>query len=337
MRVGICDFPSAYAFPPVGYGGIERWLWAVAVGARRAGADVTLLGPQWRRDLPGWRVDPIRLESVDTANNRQLDVLRRFDLLVVGHEYPSLPAWRAVFDQLDCEVATFQHDPRFTHTAEAFDGVRSRLYCYSPEMVDQYASHRPIPKLAVHLGLDEEEPPGVDGDDLVWLGRIDADKAPHLAIMAAHRLGQTIRLIGPIFDHDYVAEHSELFHAPHVQLLGELGGPAKTEAIRGGAVLVYTCARTYIEAGAAVFGESLRAGTPVAALAWRNGTCAQAALCSATGAVAGVPVDASDSEAASALADAIQRASLLKAADVQDVGMKRFDPTAHFVALSSRP
>jgi len=33
MLVGVCDLPGAYAFPPSGYGGIERWLWAVAVGA----------------------------------------------------------------------------------------------------------------------------------------------------------------------------------------------------------------------------------------------------------------------------------------------------------------
>lgn len=338
MRVGICDFPSAYAFPPVGYGGIERWLWAVAVGARRAGAAVTLLGPQWRRYLPGWSIDPIRLEALDPASDgERIAALERFDLLVVGHEYPSQPSWRGVFDRLDCDVATFQHDPSFRHTAEAFDGVRSRLYCYSPEMVDRYASCRPIPELAVHLGLDEDEPPAVDGDDLVWLGRIDADKAPHIAVMAARRLGRPIRLVGPVFDHAYVAEHGELFDAPHVRLVGELGGPAKVAALREGAILVYTCSRTYVEAGAAVFGESLRAGTPVAALAWRPGTCAQAALCSTTGAVADVPAKASDAEAADALADAIQRASALKAAEVQDAGMIRFDPVTHFITVSSRP
>lgn len=53
MRVGVCDFPSAYAFPPHKYGGIERWLWAVAVGARQTGAEVCLLAPAWRDDLPG--------------------------------------------------------------------------------------------------------------------------------------------------------------------------------------------------------------------------------------------------------------------------------------------
>jgi hypothetical protein len=43
MLVGVCDFPSRYAFPSAGYGGIERWLWAAATGARKAGTDVPLL------------------------------------------------------------------------------------------------------------------------------------------------------------------------------------------------------------------------------------------------------------------------------------------------------
>ena len=81
-----------------------------------------------------------------------------------------------------------------------------------------------------------------------------------------------------------------------------------------GRVLVYTCARHYVEAGAAVSGESLRAGTPVAALAWRKGTCAQAALCDNTGTVALISPQADDNAAASVLADAIEQAALLKPA-----------------------
>lgn len=39
MLVGVCDFPGTYAFPPRGYGGIERWLWDAALGARATRAD----------------------------------------------------------------------------------------------------------------------------------------------------------------------------------------------------------------------------------------------------------------------------------------------------------
>ncbi|WP_326829125.1 hypothetical protein OIE13_31585 [Streptosporangium sp. NBC_01810] len=339
MLVGVCDFPGSYAFPPQGYGGIERWLWAVAVGARRAGAQVHLLGPRWRDDLgDGWTTRPVRLEALEPGSRETAQLKATgYDLLVVGHEYPSLPAWRKVRQELGCDVATFQHAPAFRHRPDAFDGDRARLYCYSPEMIERYGEHRPIPELAVHLGLHEEEPPARTGADLLWLGRIDAEKAPHIAVMAAGILGRRIKVVGPVFDQEYVAQHAHLFAQEHVEMAGELGGPAKTAAFRDAAVYVYTYARTYVEAGAAVFGESLRAGTPVAALTWRPGTCADAALCLRTGSVAVTDPAVTDFEAAHALAAAIETAAQLNAPDVQEIGMHRFHPVRHFTALASRP
>ncbi|GGM90834.1 glycosyltransferase [Streptomyces fuscichromogenes] len=338
MLVGVCDFPGSYAFPPAGYGGIERWLWAVAVGARAAGADVHLLGPGWLSELDAeWVRKPVRLEDVNAGSlaERELEAAR-YDLLIVGHEYPSLPAWVRTWSQLDCDVATFQHSPDFRHAESAFDGKRSRLYCYSPEMVERYAAHQPLSELAVHLGLNEEESSAVKGQDLVWLGRIDEEKAPHLAVRAAQILGRRIRIVGPVFNEDYVRSHEKVFAADHVEWVGELGGHAKTAAISDASVFVYTYERAYVEAGAAVFGESLRAGTPMAALTWREGTCAQAALCDRTGATAAVPPDADDETASVALAEAIERATVLDYAEVQSVGQHRFDPRRHFEAMAAR-
>ncbi|GHK05417.1 hypothetical protein SY2F82_72140 [Streptomyces sp. Y2F8-2] len=337
MLVGVCDFPGSYAFPPAGYGGIERWLWAVAVGARAAGADVHLLGPGWLPDLEAtWVRKPIRLEDVTpgSLNERELKAAG-YDLMVVGHEYPSLPTWVRTWSQLDCDVATFQHSPLFRHAESAFDGKRSRLYCYSPEMIERYAAHQPIPELAVHLGLHEEEPPATKGRDLVWLGRIDEEKAPHLAVRAAQILGRRIRIVGPVFSEDYVRSQEKVFSAEHVEWVGELGGSAKTAAIRDASVFVYTYDRTYVEAGAAIFGESLRAGTPMAALTWREGTCAQAALCDRTGVTTVVSPDADDETASRALAEAIERADALSHAEVQTVGQYRFDPARHFEAMAA--
>ncbi|WP_309028898.1 glycosyltransferase [Streptomyces alfalfae] len=339
MLVGVCDFPGSYAFPPAGYGGIERWLWAVAVGARTAGADVHLLGPGWLTDLEhDWVRKPVRLEDLTPGSLAERELRSAgYDLLVVGHEYPSLPAWTRTWNKLDCDMATFQHSPVFQHADTAFDGKRSRLYCYSPEMIERYAAHRPIPELAVHLGLNEEEAPAVAGSDLVWLGRIDEEKAPHIAVRAAQILGRRIQIVGPVFDEAYVRRHEHLFSADHVKWVGELGGSAKTAAIRDASVFVYTYARAYVEAGAAVFGESLRAGTPMAALTWREGTCAQAALCDQTGVVAVADPVVDDETAAELLARAIEKAEDLKYAEVQEIGMDRFDPARHFRAMASRP
>ncbi|MEV7145912.1 glycosyltransferase [Streptomyces sp. NPDC093084] len=339
MLVGVCDFPGSYAFPPAGYGGIERWLWAVAVGAQAAGADVHLLGPGWLTDLEhDWVRKPVRLEDITTGSLAERELRANdYDLLVVGHEYPSLPAWTRTWSELDCDVATFQHSPVFQHTDAAFDGKRSRLYCYSPEMIERYASCEPIPELAVHLGLDEDEPPAVAGRDLVWLGRVDAEKAPHLAVRAAQLLGRRIRIVGPVFDEEYVRRHARLLNADHVECVGELGGPAKTAALRNASVFVYTYARTYVEAGAAVFGESLRAGTPIAALTWRTGTCAEAALCDATGAIAVADPEVDDETAAHQLAHAIEKAESLDHRQIQEVGLQRFDPARHFTDMAAPP
>jgi glycosyltransferase involved in cell wall biosynthesis len=199
MLVGVCDFPSRYAFPPKGYGGIERWLWAAAVGARQVGADVHLLGHQWRRELADdWVVHALRLEDLDPASG-EVRRLRdtNYDILIVGHEYPSLAAWRTTRDAIGCEVATFQHWPYFRHQAAAFDGASVRLYCYSDEMCERYSEHHPSQLLAVHLGWQETEQLAGEDGDLLWLGRIDKQKAPHIAIKAAQVLDRRITIAGP--------------------------------------------------------------------------------------------------------------------------------------------
>ncbi|MGH3734665.1 MAG: hypothetical protein ACRDT6_03435 [Micromonosporaceae bacterium] len=340
MIVGVCDFPSRYAFPPHGYGGIERWLWAAATGAAASGVEVHLIGPAWRPDLPNeFRRLPVRLENITPGCSEARQVARLgLDLLIAGHEYPSLPAWRRMSDALGCDVATFQHDPVFRQPADAFDGQRSRLYCYSPEMEGRYAHCRPIQALSVQFGVGEERPlAAMPGRDLLWLGRIHADKAPHLAIRAAGILGRRIRIIGPVHDDVYLTRYVRQFTAPHVELMGEAAGPAKLELVRRGSALVYTCSRKYVEAGAATFGEALRCGTPVAALAWRGGTCADSALCPRSGAVARVDAGADDETAAEALANAIAATDRLDPVEVQTIGQRRFDPVSHFQALAKRP
>lgn len=341
MKVGICDYPSAYAFPPYGYGGIERWLWAVAVGAAQAGAEVSLIGPQWRTEVPGgWTRLPLRLEEIapGSAAFHQLQALD-LDLLVVGHEYPSLPAWRNTWDALGCDVVTFQHDPDFVHAPDAFDGQRSRLFCYSPEMIERYRQCVPYQAVSVQFGVGEHDVPCARaGRDLVWLGRLDGQKAPHLAALAAAKLGMRLRIIGkPVRDDRYIAKYGDLFSGPRVELLGELAGAEKLSALSEASVFVYSSAREYVEAGAATFGESLRCGTPVAALTWRTGTCAESALCDQTGVIARADRELDDNEAAELLAEAIRGAQALSAETVQEIGLERFDPTAHFRTLAARP
>ncbi|XVQ16280.1 glycosyltransferase [Spirillospora sp. CA-255316] len=155
-----------------------------------------------------------------------------------------------------------------------------------------------------------------------------------MAALATARLGLPLTLVGPVLDETYVAEHAAALHAPHVTWAGELSGKAKTALLHDAAVFVYTSASGYIEAGAAVFGEALRAGVPVAALTWRPGTCAQAALCPDTGVIATADPAMGDDDVAAVLADAIEQAMRLDRPTVQEIGLCRFDPAQHFCTLS---
>ena len=332
MKIGVCDFPSQYSFPPTGYGSIERWLWACAEGAHTLGADVHLIGPQWRKEVPiPARRLPFRLESIDSDDAQAIERLRecRLDLLIVGHEYLSLPSWRAIRDQVEIPVATFQHMPTFAHHPTAFDGVGTRLCCYSAEMMSLYRHHRPSQCLSVQTGIEEDPLPARQGDSLIWMGRLCAEKAPHLAALAARKVNRPIRFFGPVHDTDYMRRHRHDFDSPLISFEGEVGQTAKTQALASGTAMVYTYARDYIEAGAAVFGDALRAGTPVVALTWNEGTCPHAALCDNTGTIAVANPKIDDEEAVALLADALNTTGSLDPSDVQTIGLQRFDPATH--------
>jgi hypothetical protein len=75
----------------------------------------------------------------------------------------------------------------------------------------------------------------------------------------------------------------------------------------------------------------------MAALTWREGTCAQAALCNETGGVAVVDPLEDDETAARRLADEIQHAEDLDHRRVQAIGLQRFDPERHFQTMATRP
>lgn len=92
--------------------------------------------------------------------------------------------------------------------------------------------------------------------------------------------------------------------------------------------------REDVEAGAAVFGESLRAGTSIAVLAWSQGTCVEAALCEQTGSQTVLDPSVDDETAAQSLAEAIEKASELPHQGIQEVGLNRFDARRHFEALA---
>jgi glycosyltransferase involved in cell wall biosynthesis len=331
MKVGVCDFPGPYAFPPVGYGGIERWLWACALGADLSGASVTLLGLQWRPEteerFSRWKV---RLEELD---EKHWDT-HQFDVLIAGHEYFASKRWlEAALAVSDCLV-TYQH-AHFHYPDGVFDGAAVRLFCFSPQMLCLYRRYRPRQCFSVGRGLQEpllfsENPK----DYALWMARIDRDKAPHYAIQAAIKIGLPIRVAGPILDESYYARHAQLFEHPYVTYMGDVGGEQKMELIANARLFIYTTSRSYVEPGALVFSEVIPCGVPIAAISWTGDDCSATALCPKTGSLF-VPSDLyiEDNSVIDGLATACVKAMQLDRYTVRKLGHKRFDPHIHFQQL----
>lgn len=133
----------------------------------------------------------------------------------------------------------------------------------------------------------------------VWVGRIVSEKAPHLAIDGARHAGRPIVLAGPIQEPRYFDEVVRPRLGPRARYAGHLDNAALVSLMSSSAVGVVT--PCWDEPFGLVVAEMLACGTPVAALD-------RGAMRELLRPTVGV---LSRSDHASALADAIERASLL--------------------------
>lgn len=104
---------------------------------------------------------------------------------------------------------------------------------------------------------------GDGGDELIWFGRITAEKAPHLAMAAARAAGIRLRLAGPVHDPPYFASQVEPGLGAHAVYLGHLDQATLAREVGRSAVsLVTPC---WDEPYGLVVAEALACGTPVVA------------------------------------------------------------------------
>lgn len=106
--------------------------------------------------------------------------------------------------------------------------------------------------------------PGSDDGDLVWVGRLTPEKAPHRAALVAHRLGRRLTIVGPVGDAAYVDTTLVPLAHDGVSLAGHLDGDALAS------VVGHACAALVTPDWNEPFGlvclEAAMCGTPVVAL-----------------------------------------------------------------------
>lgn len=329
------DYENArdgYTFPNFSMGGIENGIWRLAVSAAKLDIKVIAAGPAWLPDyIQGINHFPERLNNPESVR-KYLARYGRADYLYGGHEFFDKPEWVKPFKECADNLISFQHYP-YKYKRPAYNGRDSFLFCASDEFMQMYQREKPIQARMYAPGVHEDpsfnENPS---ESLVWMGRLDGDKAPHLAIQAAKLANRDIRIMGTtsVQDPDYGEFIMPFLKQPHVEALGVLTGTAKMGVLTAARCAVYTVSQGFQDASPSIFGEFGASGIPIAGITWRGNDTACAAIDNpALGEIVDVRSFADDEKAiVRALAGAIERCSQIKHATTYEIGNRRYDPVS---------
>jgi len=328
-RLVVCDYdnPKGYTFPSFGFGSSEKRLWHFAKTASELeGFEVVITGPLWLPEyIPKAKHFPKRLDS--STCDEFVKQFGKFDYLFAGHEYFDKDEWVNPFEKCADILISYQLHP-YSYKKISFNAKNKFLFCYSDQMVQIYKEQKPIKALLFHSGVSEE-PYFVDNPEnyLLWIGRLDKDKAPHYAISAAKMLGIPLYILGKtIYQPEYFEANIKNFEAAHVKMLGVKFGYEKMKIIANASCVLYTIDKEYLESGAGVLGEVLSCGVPIAGMTWSGND----AICEAVdneklGVVVNVK-NIPDDQVPFYLADAIQKSLKLNRKDVYEIGSNKYDP-----------
>jgi glycosyltransferase involved in cell wall biosynthesis len=267
--------PPLERVPPAAYGGTERVIDELARQLVQRGHAVTLfasadstssgaLVPTVRTPLRarGDERDPTAAFLVTLA--RMLPRAPEFDLL---HAHVDL--WSLVLAETSPVpvVATFHS--RLDAAGVGMRLARSRAH---PVAISEAQAHQPDPPLAdwVHNGLSLEQMPfGPDaGDDLVFVGRMTADKGVADAIEVARRSGRRLRIIAKIpylaIERDYYdGVVKPALRRADIEELGELGQDDRDRVVAESHALIMPS--VWPEPFGLTAIEAMACGTPVIA------------------------------------------------------------------------
>ncbi|GGM93701.1 glycosyl transferase family 1 [Terrabacter tumescens] len=270
-------------------GGLESLTWHLVRGLRDRGVEVTFFaGPGSDPALGATELDiaPLRLSDAARSDvsmvpeawlrehHAYLQVMvalqHRDDIDVVhNNSLHHLPV--AMANSLHVPVLTTLHtpptpwlEPAIAIDARSRGGLRRGHFVAVSQHTSRSWSHVASADV-VHNGVDVRRwVAGPGGEDLVWVGRIVPEKAPHRAIAMARASGRRLRLAGPVGDVDYFERYVAGELDDDIAYVGHLDTEALVDLVGRSAALLVT--PDWDEPYGLVAAESLACGTPVVAL-----------------------------------------------------------------------
>jgi glycosyltransferase involved in cell wall biosynthesis len=260
--------------PPTHYGGIERIVDMLARGLVARGHEVTLFShrdstcPVERVSWPGVS----SLSAVDTARNAAVlakEVLRgRFDLV---HSASRLAYLTPILPLPIPKIMTYHRaiSPRTTGWAHRLSRGTLSFTAISDWMVRDVAAigRWTIVSNCVPLEIYDFTPTVASDAPLVFLGRIEEIKGPHLAIEIAKRTGRRLVIAGNVPDdkRNWVDSHvSPHIDAGRIQFVGPVNDSQKNALLRQAAAFLMPI--LWEEPFGLVMAEAMACGTPVLGL-----------------------------------------------------------------------
>lgn len=233
-------------------------------------ADVVVTYPELPRLSEVAALDPQLPEKPFLADHHAFtfavrDLATRAGLdVVANHSLHHLPL--SLSTLLPVPVVTTLHTPPFPwlELGAVLAAPTARYVAVSQALAQQWTI---LDAQVISNGVDAsifEPGPGSPAGDLVWVGRITPEKAPHLAIRAARAAGRRLRLAGPVSDADYARDVVFPLLGDGVEFVGPLGPGALATLIGRSAALLVT--PRWDEPFGLVAVEAALCGTPVVAL-----------------------------------------------------------------------
>ena len=275
--------PLYEAVPPAGYGGTERVIAAICDGLVDVGHDVTLFAAATsttRARLSVTAPAPLRARM---SRQEMIEVAPHLHLRMLAGVYARAHEFDVIHSHVDVWTLPFaQHSTTPTlltmHGRLDLDHLRHTMPLYPRAPLVSISNHQreALDDLGlnwvatVYNGLDLARYHAATrrrGDHLAFIGRINPEKGPEMAVEIARLSGRPLHVAAKVdpLDADYYHNEIEpLFRANGVWFMGELTEERKPDFYAGAAATLFP--GDWPEPFGLVMIESMAAGTPVIAL-----------------------------------------------------------------------